>query len=67
MDFLEFKRLMKQIGLNVRETDLDRVFELMDLHQTGKISYNDFCDVIEKGQTLPIEQIVRKRMAERGD
>ena len=43
------------------------MFELIDLQQTGKISYNDFLNVVEKNITLPIEQIVRKRRIERGE
>jgi hypothetical protein len=43
------------------------LFELMDLQERGKVSYNDFCDVIEKGVTLPIERVVRKRRIERGE
>mmetsp|Transcript_43806 Transcript_43806/g.42272 ORF Transcript_43806/g.42272 Transcript_43806/m.42272 type:complete len:136 (-) Transcript_43806:237-644(-) len=39
----------------------------MDLHETGKVSYNDFCDIMEKDQVLPIENIVRKRRRERGE
>ena len=39
----------------------------MDLSQSGRISYNNFCDVIEKNETLPIEKIVRKRREERGE
>ena len=66
MEFPEFRRLLQKIGVTVRETDLSRVFELMDLNENGRISYNDFCDVIQKDQILPIEKIVRKRRQERG-
>ena len=67
MEFEEFKRLLKQINVVVKDSDLGRLFELMDLQQSGKISYNDFCDVIEKNRTLPIEKIVKKRREERGE
>jgi len=50
----------------VRDEDLGKVFQLMDLEDRGKISYNDFCDVIEKGKILPIESYVRKQRAEKG-
>ena len=51
----------------VKDKDLKSVFDLMDLSESGRISYNDFCDVIEKNQVLPIEKIVRKRKLERNE
>ena len=62
----EFRTLVSQIGVYIKEADMKKVFELIDLQQNGKISYNDFCDVIERSQEPPIEKIVRKRMKERG-
>jgi Ca2+-binding EF-hand superfamily protein len=32
----------------VRDQDLLKVFELIDLQQTGTISYTDFLNVVEK-------------------
>ena len=43
------------------------MFELIDLQQTGKLSYTDFINVVEKNVTLPLEKIVRKRRLERGE
>lgn len=63
----DFKRLLKQAEVIVRDQDLAKVFELIDLQQTGRIAYTDFLAVIEKNVTLPIEQIVRKRRKERGE
>lgn len=67
MEFEEFKKLLTQIKVFIKEQDLAKVFKLMDLSEKGKISYNDFCDVIEKDKTLPIERVVRQRRVERGD
>ena len=62
----EFRTLVSQIGVYISEPDMKKVFELIDLQQIGKISYNDFCDVMERSQEPPIEMIVRKRMKDRG-
>jgi Ca2+-binding EF-hand superfamily protein len=51
----DFKRLLKQASVVVRDQDLARVFELIDLQQIGRISYSDFLNVVEKNVTLPIE------------
>ena len=51
----DFKRLLKQAGVVVRDQDLSRVFELIDLQQVGRLSYTDFLNVVEKNVTLPIE------------
>lgn len=67
LDFSDLKNLLKQMNVAIRESDLGKVFELMDLRQCGKISYNDFCDVIDRNQILPIDKIVRKRREDRGD
>eukprot|EP00347_Sterkiella_histriomuscorum_P003356 403364608 len=67
MEFEEFKKLLQQVKVVVKDKDLKNLFELMDISQTGRISYNDFCDVIEKNQLLPIDKIVRKRREERGE
>ncbi len=63
----DFKALLRHADVIVRDQDLLKVFELIDLQQTGKISYTDFMNVVEKNVTLPIEQIVRKRRRERGE
>jgi EF-hand domain pair len=63
----DFKRLLKHAGVVVRDQDLARVFELIDLQQLGHINYNDFLNVVEKNVTLPIEKIVRKRRIDRGE
>lgn len=63
----DFKRLLKHAGVLVRDQDLLKVFELIDLQQTGKLSYTDFINVVEKNVTLPLEKIVRKRRLERGE
>lgn len=63
----EFKALLRHADVIVRDQDLLKVFELIDLQQTGKISYNDFMNVVEKNVQLPLEQIVRKRRRERGE
>jgi len=63
----DFKALLKHADVVVRDQDLLKVFELIDLQQTGKISYNDFLNVVEKNVQLPIEQIVKKRRRERGE
>lgn len=67
MDINEFKALLSRAGVVVRDQDLTKVFELMDLRQVGKVSYNDFCDVIEKNAQVPVEKIVRKRRIDRGE
>lgn len=67
MELEEFAKLLKQINVVVKQQDLAKVFELMDLQERGRISYNDFCDVIEKDITLPYDKIVRKRRRERGE
>jgi len=51
----DFKRLLKHAGVVVRDVDIARVFELVDLQQIGKITYNDFVNVVEKNIVLPIE------------
>lgn len=69
-DFLELddiKKILKVMNISVRDQDIDKVFELIDLQQTGKISYNTFCDVFDKDETLPVEKIVRKRREDRGE
>ncbi len=58
----EFRKLVEKIGVYVKESDVKKVFELIDLKQHGRISYNDFCDVIQRKQELPIEKIVKKRL-----
>ena len=67
MDFTDFKALLKRVGVSIRDTDLAKTFEIMDLQQMGRLSYNDFCDVIDKNTVLPIEKIVRKHRIDRGD
>jgi len=67
MEPSDFKALLKHADVIVRDQDLLKVFELIDLQQTGKISYNDFLNVVEKNIQLPIEQIVKKRRRERGE
>ena len=67
MEMEDFKKLLRQVNVVVRDQDLQRVFELMDLQQVGRLSYNDFCDVIERNVQLPIEKIVRKRRQDRGE
>ena len=32
MEFTDFKRALKQIGVGVRESDLSKVFEIMDIN-----------------------------------
>jgi Ca2+-binding EF-hand superfamily protein len=49
MDYSEFRKLLKEMGVGVRESDLEKIFDLMDLSSNGRISYNEFCDVLEKG------------------
>jgi len=51
----DFKALLKHADVIVRDQDLLKVFELIDLQQTGKISYTDFLNVVEKNVQLPIE------------
>jgi Ca2+-binding EF-hand superfamily protein len=63
----EFKALLRHADVIVRDSDLLKVFEIIDLQQTGKISYTDFMNVVDKNVTLPIEQIVRKRRKDRGE
>ncbi len=63
----DFKRLLKHAQVVVRDDDLLKVFELIDLQQSGKISYKDFLNVVKKNVTLPIEEIVRKRRRARGE
>lgn len=48
MEPSDFKALLKHADVIVRDQDLLKVFELIDLQQTGKISYNDFLNVVEK-------------------
>lgn len=67
MEPSDFKALLKHADVIVRDQDLLKVFELIDLQQTGKISYTDFLNVVEKNIQLPIEQIVKKRRRERGE
>ncbi len=44
-----------------------KVFEIIDLQQTGRINYNDFVNVVQRNVQLPLEQIVRKRRKEKGE
>ena len=67
MEPADFKALLRHADVIVRDQDLLKVFELIDLQQTGKISYTDFLNVVEKNIQLPIEQIVKKRRRERGE
>lgn len=48
----------------MRSHELEKVFDLMDSNQNGKISYNEFCNVVEDNKLPSIEDIVRKRRME---
>ena len=49
------------------DQNLLKVFEIIDLQQTGRINYNDFVNVVQRNVQLPLEQIVRKRRKEKGE
>jgi Ca2+-binding EF-hand superfamily protein len=44
----DFKGLLRHAGVVVSDSDLLKVFEIIDLQQIGKISYHDFLNVVEK-------------------
>jgi Ca2+-binding EF-hand superfamily protein len=53
--------------VNVTDYNLVKVFEIIDLQQTGKINYIDFVNVVQHNVQLPLEQIVRKRRKDNGE
>jgi len=53
--------------VNVTDYKLVKVFEIIDLQQTGKINYIDFVNVVQHNVQLPLEQIVRKRRKDNGE
>ena len=67
MEPSEFKGLLQRAGVHVSDHNLLKVFEIIDLQQTGKINYNDFVNVVQRNVQLPLEQIVRKRRKEKGE
>ena len=63
----DLKGLLLRAGVNVTDQNLLKVFEIIDLQQTGRINYNDFVNVVQRNVQLPLEQIVRKRRKEKGE
>ena len=63
----DLKGLLQRAGVNVTDQNLLKVFEVIDLQQTGRINYNDFVNVVQRNIQLPLEQIVRKRRKDKGE
>ena len=62
----ELRTLLRYASIFLKDEELDKVFELMDFKQEGKLDYLMFSDVIEKDAVLPIADIIKKRRKERG-
>lgn len=47
IDKSELKRVLDYCSITLNDKDLDKVFDMIDLDGNKKISYNEFCDVME--------------------
>ena len=54
MEANQFKEVLANAGVRVTDHNLVRVFELVDLNNTGRIRYQEFIDVVKRNIQLPL-------------
>ena len=65
IDQSEMVRILAQGGVRGNDAQLETLFRLLDSDKSGKISYNELCEVIDGKKQPDFEKFVREERAKR--
>ena len=67
VDFEELKKILNDQGIRFRDSDLRRVFKLIDQEGKGKVAHVVFADTLKNPESLNIEKYVRSLLDVQGN